>query len=126
LALLIDTHVLIWIGEDNPRLPQAMRARLCDPDEELFVSAVTAFEYADLQHRGRIPQEAGLAELQDQMGLQMLDCPAYLWTIAAALPPIHRDPIDRMLIAHALALDMALVSADAAICRYPGLRVAWD
>jgi len=124
LALLIDTHVLIWIGERNPRLSKSLRDRLFDPDEELSLSAVTAYEYADLHHRGRIPHEAGLSGLQEQLDLRMLDYPADLWTLAAALPPIHRDPVDRMLIAHAMALGMPLVTADKHIRRYP-IETLW-
>lgn len=49
----------------------------------------------------------------------ILDFPGTLWPLAAALPPIHRDPIDRMLIAHAISLGATLVSADEAIRAYP-------
>jgi PIN domain nuclease of toxin-antitoxin system len=126
MALLIDTHVLVWIGEGHPRLKPAVRDRLVDPDESLCVSAVTAFEYADLRVRGRIPRSAALDELQDRLQLAIIDYPAALWPLAATLPPIHRDPVDRMLIAHALALEMPLVTADANIARYPGLDVVWE
>jgi PIN domain nuclease of toxin-antitoxin system len=126
MALLIDTHVLVWIGEGHPRLKPAVRDRLFDPDEALCVSAVTAFEYADLRERGRIPRSAALDELQDRLQLAIIDYPAALWPLAATLPPIHRDPVDRMLVAHALALEMPLVTADANIARYPGLDVVWE
>ena len=46
--------------------------------------------------------------------------------LAPTLPPIHRDPVDRMLVAHAIALEMPLVTADANIARYPGLEVIWE
>lgn len=124
MALLIDTHVLIWIGAGDSRLPPQVRSRLFYPDEELFVSAVTAYEYADLHHRGRIPQAAELVGLQDLLDFRTIDFPADLWAIAATLPPVHGDPVDRMLIAHAMALDMELVSADQVIRRYP-VRIAW-
>lgn len=126
MTLLIDTHALIWIGEGNPRFPQAVLARLVDPDVDILVSAVTAYEYADLLHRGRIPGSAHLAELQQQLLFTLLHYPADLWQLAAALPPIHRDPVDRMLIAHALALDVPLVTADAVIRSYPMIRCLWD
>lgn len=125
MTLLIDTHILVWIGEGNPRLRKAVRDRLFDPDEVLCISAVTAFEYADLMQRGRIPQGAALEQLQDLLQLVILDFPADLWPIAATLPPIHRDPIDRMMIAHALVLDLELVSADRTIGQYP-IRICWD
>jgi PIN domain nuclease of toxin-antitoxin system len=126
MALLIDTHVLVWIGEGNPRLRETVRDRLFDPDEALCISAVTAFEFADLWQRGRIPKGAPLEGLQDRLQLTILDYPAALWPLAATLPPIHRDPVDRMLVAHALALEMPVVTADPNIARYPGLDVVWD
>ncbi|MEZ5743779.1 MAG: type II toxin-antitoxin system VapC family toxin [Sphingomonadaceae bacterium] len=115
---------MIWIGEGNPRIPKPTRERLFDPDEELFVSAVTAYEYADLHHRGRIPEVADFVGLQDQLDLRVIDFPGDLWVLASALPPIHRDPVDRMLIAHAMALSIPLVTADREIQRYP-LETLW-
>lgn len=119
MTLLIDTHALVWLGEGNPRLPVAVLDRLIDPDADLLVSAVTAYEYADLQHRGRIPAGAHLSDLQNRLMFSLLDYPADLWTLAAALPPIHRDPVDRMLVAHAMALDATLVTADVTLRQYP-------
>lgn len=118
MALLIDTHALIWIGQGNPKVPARVLDAISEEAAELFVSAVTAYEYADLHHRGRLPAAASLAELQDRMLFEILDFPADLWPIASTLPPIHRDPVDRMLIAHALSLAATLVSADADIGRY--------
>ena len=57
--------------------------------------------------------------LREHMRFEVVDLPASCWRIAAELPPIHRDPVDRMLIAHALAGDMTLATADANIRRYP-------
>lgn len=50
---------------------------------------------------------------------EIVDFSADLWVMAAALPAIHRDPVDRMLIAHAMALNMVLVTGDRTIRRYP-------
>lgn len=119
MALLIDTHALIWIGEGNPKLSTRVADAISESSAEIFVSAVTAYEYADLHHRGRLPGAAALTILQDRMLFEILDFPADLWSLAATLPPIHRDPIDRMLVAHAIALGMTLVTADRAIRRYP-------
>lgn len=103
----------------DPRLRQVDEAVLADPSRPLCISAVVAFELADLQHRGRIALEEPLDFLQPKMDLQLLDLPADCWRIAAQLPAIHRDPVDRMLIAHAMLDDMILVTADRTIRRYP-------
>lgn len=119
MALLIDTHGLVWFAGADRRLSSVARSAIESAETSLFVSAVTAWEYADLKHRGRIPATADFARLQDMLGFTLLDYPAALWQTASQLPDIHRDPIDRMLIAHAIALDLTLVSADATMRRYP-------
>jgi PIN domain nuclease of toxin-antitoxin system len=124
LALLIDTHALVWIGQGNARLPVRVIEHICDPDTDLFVSAVTAYEYADLHHRGRLPDAAEFFALQERMLFRVLDFSADIWSLAVTLPPIHRDPVDRMLIAHALSADLTLVTADATIHQYP-LKTFW-
>lgn len=119
MALLLDTHVLAWFAAGDKRLtPNALEAIL-NPDTPLFVSAVVAWEYTDLELRGRFDGAGPLGALLDHLDATTLDYPADLWTLAAALPPIHRDPVDRMLVAHAMALDATLVTADAKLRQYP-------
>lgn len=117
--LLLDTHVIIWMASGDPRLKRVDRSALADPNRQLFISAVVAFEFADLQQRGRIAVEEPLDFLQQHMGFEILDLPSESWRVAVGLPAIHRDPIDRLLIAHALSGGMTLVTADANIRRYP-------
>ncbi len=100
------------------RLTPSFVTALQNPDATLHVSAVTAYEYADLQNRKRIPVDEPLAELIDRFDLSIEPFPANCWQVAALLPDIHRDPVDRMLIAHALSADMTLVTADQFIRRY--------
>jgi len=121
---MLDTHALVWIGAGSRRIPERVRDALFADDAELFVSAVTAYEYADLQHRGRLPSAAALEVLQHQLLFEIVDFAGDLWPVAATLPPIHRDPIDRMLVAHAIALGMTLVSADEVIRTYP-VEMLW-
>ena len=119
MRLLLDTHILVWAPTGDPRLSKAAIAALENPESELFVSAVTAFEFADLQKRGRFAMTEPLSDFADLMGLQFIDFPSACWSLAASLPDIHRDPVDRMLVAHALVLDMTLVTADVMMRRYP-------
>lgn len=117
--LLIDTQVLVWLLSGDRRLRQSWTDQLSDPNTIGYVSAVIAWEYSDLSLRGWLPIQEDVAQLQALFGLKLLDYPAEGWMMAARLPDIHRDPVDRMLIAHALLLDMTLVTADAAIRSYP-------
>lgn len=124
MRLLLDTHVLVWAPTGDPRLSKAAIAALENPESELFVSAVTAFEFADLQKRGRFAMTEPLSDFADLMGLQFIDFPSSCWSLTASLPDIHRDPVDRMMIAHALALDMTIVTADQHIRDYP-IKTLW-
>lgn len=124
LDLLIDTHVLIWVVEDSHRLSAHARDTLLDPDHRLFASGIVAWEFADLRGRSRLPALADLATVIDLLGLRLLDVPADLWRRAESLPNLHGDPMDRMLIAHAINADLPLLTADATIRSYP-LRTLW-
>jgi PIN domain nuclease of toxin-antitoxin system len=124
LPLIIDTHALIWIGAANPKFSKTAKAAVETPGETLFVSGITAWEYVDLWLRGRIPEASEFALLKDMLGFKLLDFPAQAWTIAALLPAIHRDPIDRMLIAHAIIADLTLVTIDSDMRKYP-VKTIW-
>ena len=124
MRLLLDTHVLIWAPTGDPRLTEAAREALADPESELFVSAVTAFELASLQQRGRIAMTEDVGKVAAVLGLELLDLPAETWRVAAKLPDIHGDPVDRMMIAHAIAGDFTLVTADRLVRSYP-VRSLW-
>lgn len=119
MRLLLDTHILIWLVLNDRRLSEPQRAALGDPDNDLVVSAVVAYELAHLQALRRIPITEPIDRLQALAGFEIADLPGNSWTTVRTLPDIHRDPIDRMLVAHALSAAMTVVTADAKIRRYP-------
>jgi len=119
VRLLLDTQILVWMVNGDRRLRGDWVAAISALDTSLHVSAVVAFEYADLQLRRRIPVDEALAELVDRFELAIERYPEDCWRLASDLPPIHRDPVDRMLVAHALAGGFTLATADATIRRYP-------
>lgn len=118
-AILLDTHVIVWMATGDPRLSRIDRAALTDPARPLVVSAVVAFELADLQQRGRIAMTEPLDYLRGHMEFEVAALPAECWRIVSDLPTIHRDPVDRMLAAHAIAGGFTLATADANLRRYP-------
>ena len=85
---------------------------------------MTAFELTSLQQRKRVAMQEDIDSVCEVLGLIVLDFPAQAWRIQDRLPDIHRDPVDRMLIAHAIAGDFTLVTADAMIRRYP-VQTLW-
>jgi PIN domain nuclease of toxin-antitoxin system len=124
MQLLLDTHIIVWIVLDDKRLSKKQRAMLKDSDNELLVSPVIAYELTDLQKRGRIPLTEPISVLQELIGFELAELPASTWEHVASLPNIHRDPVDRMLIAHALAEGMTLVTSDSKIRQYP-VQTLW-
>lgn len=118
MRFLIDTHILIWLVLNDKRLTAVQRKALGNPDHALVVSPVVAYELTYLQGIGRIPLREPIDRLQELTGFELVDLPHRAWQAAASLPDIHRDPIDRMLIAHAICDGYRLITADANIRRY--------
>lgn len=124
MDLLIDTQALVWTISGDRRLSAAARALIGAVDNTISISAVTAFEFVDLEHRGRLPPHVHFAEVIRRLGARLLDFPAEAWHLAVGLEDFHRDPVDRMLIAHAIHADLILVTADATMRRYP-VKSVW-
>ena len=119
MRLLLDTHVLVWMVTGDSRLRREWQDRIEDFETELCVSAVTAFEFADLQMRKRLPLDEPIDVLIERFDLLVLSLPAQVWGRASSLPDVHRDPVDRMLVAHALEEDLWIMTADDILLRYP-------
>jgi PIN domain nuclease of toxin-antitoxin system len=119
LGLLLDTNVLIWLATNDRRLSQRVVDRLTRGSDVLFVSVISGWEYG--QKRARKPDELPRAFDQLVAGLphERLDFVFDCHRLAEQLPPIHRDPFDRMLIAQAMHHDLTLIASDANIARYP-------
>ena len=125
MALLIDTNALAWFGAGDPRLSIPARQAMTDGAEELLVSAVTAYEFADLNNRNRFDADLPLEALLRSLDAEIIDYPAECWLVAASLPDLHRDPVDRLVIAHAMHADLTLVTSDATMREYPVVRTLW-
>jgi PIN domain nuclease of toxin-antitoxin system len=119
LDLLLDTHVLVWTATGDHRLSSAVREAIVGPSSRLFVSAVIAYEFTDLNLRGRFGTDLPLGPILAELSADVLPFPAAAWTMLSAMPLIHRDPVDRMLVAHALTGGYRVASSDEAIRRYP-------
>jgi PIN domain nuclease of toxin-antitoxin system len=120
--VLLDTHVFIEAIAAPERLPPALRDVLQDPDVGLVVSAVTAWEMAVKHALGRLRVDDVVVRRFHMhvagLGAEELALTAEHVLAAAALPPHHRDPFDRMLIAQARVEGVALATADARVLRY--------
>jgi PIN domain nuclease of toxin-antitoxin system len=125
---LLDTHALLWWLLDLAPLSPIARAAVGDADNEIFVSAVTAWEISIKYGQGKLPQAAALMTdlsraIADE-GFAELPVTVKNGEVAGILPLHHRDPFDRMLIAQALAGSLTIVSNEQLFDRY-GVARLW-
>ena len=126
--LLLDTHVFLWYITADPKLPATFRAAIQDPVNELYLSAASVWEAVIKHHLGKLPLPAPPADYLPQQreahGIAGLPIDEGAMSHLAVLPPIHRDPFDRMLVAQALqhGLTIATVDSDIAAYSVPLLR----
>lgn len=125
MRYLLDSHVVLWWLEDNPALGPSARSVIQDAVEVRF-SAVTPWELGIKRALGKLTFPDGLVNACIGEGFTELPITSRHATLAAELPPHHRDPFDRMLIAQAMDEGMVLVSADASFAPYDVQRLATD
>ncbi len=128
--LLLDTHVWLWWSNHNhDKLPARWNEILTVTSEIVAVSAISCLEAAWLVKKRRIEIECSLDMwLSHSLARSRIECLPLLPKIAAdsvALPDIHYDPFDRVIIATAQYFDAILISKDEQIGRYPNLKYAW-
>ncbi len=140
---LLDTHVLHWFDFNSKQIPTNTRAKLTQPDAQIYASSINVWE---MQIKHQLGNWAEVSELLNQyherlLEYQMRDLP---FNSAHALElksiplidradrpgQIHRDPFDRALIAQALHENLVLVSSDLNIQAYqpylPKLQILWE
>ncbi len=126
---LIDTHVFVWLLIAPLRLGREIATRLADSANAAYVSAASAVELYDKHSKGRptglepVLVQGGFAAAAEGAGLMKLDVTIEHAAAMRNLPLVHRDPFDRLLIAQALCENLTLVSHDAALSRYPRLKL---
>ncbi|MCI2237798.1 MULTISPECIES: type II toxin-antitoxin system VapC family toxin [Kineococcus] len=111
-TFLLDTHVLLWWLSDDERLPERMRAAVADGENEVFVSAASAWEMSIKAALGKLTVPDGLHEELERQGFTELPVTVDDGLAAGALPRHHDDPFDRMLIAQAARRGLRLLSVD--------------
>lgn len=122
MRLLLDTHVFIWLHAEPSRLGEHVEL-LEDLENELLVSAVVAWEIAIKHPLGRLtlpePPQRYVPERTRAIGAVSVAIEQAHALAVASLPPIHRDPFDRLLVAQAVVLGAPIVTGDPVIARYP-------
>ncbi|MYE35611.1 MAG: type II toxin-antitoxin system VapC family toxin [Gemmatimonadales bacterium] len=118
MRLLLDTHAFLWWVSDWDQIAEPARDAISDPGNEVFVSAVSGWEIGTKKAKGRLTAPDNLADVVEEKRLAHLPLTFEHAERAATLPPHHRDPFDRMLIAQAQAEGLVLITRDARIPLY--------
>lgn len=124
MKLLLDTHVVLWWTHDSSRLSQTARDLILDRRHTVVLSAVVAWEIAIKRALGKLEVRAGLVQDLTRDGAAELPITVAHAAESERLPPHHRDPFDRMLIAQARCEGAALISADRELRQYD-VSVSW-
>lgn len=124
MRLLLDSHVFLWSAFDPERLPDGARSAIADLDVPVFVSVVTIWELNIKIGAGKLGVAGDLVEMVAGLGCSTLPIHLHHAALVRNLPPLHRDPFDRMLVAQARAEGLTLVTADRMIRQYE-VPVLW-
>ncbi len=123
MRLLLDTHLLLWAADSLERVPVGARALMADQENELLFSVVSLWEVAIKSGLNRPDFQVDARLLRRGLiynGYVELPISGDHAVEVDALPPIHRDPFDRLLIAQATVEGFVLLTNDVTLERYPG------
>jgi PIN domain nuclease of toxin-antitoxin system len=123
LKLLLDTHLLLWAAGAPAKLSAKVRKLLDDPRNDLFFSAASLWEVTIKNDLGRNDFHVDPRLLRRGLldnGYAELAITSEHAVAVAGLPPLHRDPFDRLLVAQAMVEGIVLLTNDPVVARYPG------
>ena len=127
MTFLLDTHALVWAALSRRKLSRSASAVIADGNNEILVSAASAWEIATKVRLGKMPEatafEARFLQAVDDAGYALLPIDASTALRAARFTAPHRDPFDRMIAAQALALDIPIISIDSKLDQFAVRRI---
>jgi PIN domain nuclease of toxin-antitoxin system len=128
MRCLLDTHALLWWLFDDPKLSTQARDLIAEPENDLLVSAASAWEIATKHRIGKLPEAGDIVQQLPmyvrkarftELGISIEHA-----LLAGSLPGPHRDPFDRMLIAQARMQNIPMITLDPVFRDY-GVTVIW-
>src|SRR5436853_6479228 len=122
MKLLLDTHLLLWAAREPRRLSKRARTLIDNPGNELLFSAASLWEVAIKRGLGREDLKVDARLLRRGLLDNGYSELPFFFDHAAAtesLPPIHKDPFDRVLVAHATVEGVTLLTIDSLVAQYP-------
>jgi PIN domain nuclease of toxin-antitoxin system len=122
VKILLDTHILLWAAGQPEHLPEAARVLLDDPRNVPVFSSASLWEIAIKSGLGRSDFQVDARSLRRELldnGYVELAITSEHAVAIDLLPPIHKDPFDRLLVAQSMVEGITLLTADSMVARYP-------
>jgi PIN domain nuclease of toxin-antitoxin system len=121
IQLLLDTNVVLWLSEDNPRINQIKPLLLLE-EAQVYISAVSWWEIAIKIKTGKLQADYNLIRFLAKKH-NFLELPVISDSLNAylELPHLHKDPFDHMLLAQAITCPMRLITGDSILAEYSSL-----
>jgi len=123
MRFLLDTHLLLWAAAEPELLPRVAQQLIDDPENELLVSSASLWEIAIKGSRKRADFDVDARLLRRNLlnnGYHELPVTGEHAVAIDQLPPLHKDPFDRLLIAQSIVEGITLLTSGATVARYPG------
>jgi PIN domain nuclease of toxin-antitoxin system len=122
MKILLDTHIFLWFISGDNKLLTDVRDAIQDPNNEVFLSAISVWEAIVKYQLGKLPlpdsPEIYLPKQRDLHQIMSLPLDENSVAQLSRLPNLHRDPFDRMLICQALQHGLTIATVDTAIRAY--------
>lgn len=122
MKALLDTHVFLWWTSDDSRLSTASRKFISDGNNEVFFSVASAWEIAIKYGNGRLtlpePPDTFVPSRIARESFSILPVELDHALAVHALPAVHLDPFDRLLVAQAISLNLPIISGDHHVAQY--------
>ena len=127
MKYLLDTHIVLWLAENSPKLSYAAKTIILDETNEKYVSIASCWEVSIKLSLSKLGLVGGMAEffrIIQGNGFELIPVLEEHLIVLEALPFLHRDPFDRFLIATAIANNLILLTDDAQLLAYAGEKLA--
>ena len=127
MKLLLDTHIFLWLIDDDKRLSEQYRQAIQDPNNEKFLSVVSIWECVIKYQIGKLDfpssPETYLPMERRKHLIKTLNVDENSIAQLIRLPLLHKDPFDRLIMAQALQHDLIIMTEDKLILAYPNIRL---
>ncbi len=127
MKILLDTHIFIWLIDEDNRLDSLWRQEINNPQNQIFVSVASVWECVIKHQIGKLnfPESPDLYLPQKRKEYLIKSLPIHEESLShlRQLPLLHKDPFDRLLISQSLQDDLTIMTEDQAILAYPNLNI---